>query len=115
MKKPLTPADPTAWLNELMRSPGMVWPGAEPALQAWQQSLSQAAAQMTAFWTGARKPDAAAWFGAAQQVEGSWWPAWTDWLRGHAGPLVAAPRQAGNADFPVIEAAPGRYVKTPAA
>ena len=52
---------------------------------------------------------------AAQQVEGSWWPAWTDWLRGHAGALAAAPRQAGNADFPVIEAAPGRYVRTPAA
>ena len=57
------------------------------------------------------RPDAAAWLDAAQQVEGSWWPAWTDWLRGHAGALVAAPRQAGNAEFPVIEPAPGRYVK----
>ncbi len=66
-------------------------------------------------WTGALRPAAAAWLGAAEQVEGSWWPAWTDWLRGHAGALVAAPRQAGNANFPVIEAAPGRYVKTPAA
>ena len=66
-------------------------------------------------WTGTLRPDAEAWLDAAQQVEGSWWPAWTDWLRGPAGALAAAPRQAGNADFPVIEAAPGRYVKTPAA
>ena len=66
-------------------------------------------------WTGTLRPDAESWLDAAQQVEGSWWPAWTDWLRGHAGALAAAPRQAGNADFPVIEAAPGRYVRTPAA
>ena len=66
-------------------------------------------------WTGAPQPEAAAWLGAAQQVEGSWWPAWTDWLRPNSGALGVAPRQAGNADFPAIEAAPGRYVKTPAA
>jgi len=66
-------------------------------------------------WIGAVQADAAAWLDAAGQVEGSWWPAWTDWLRAHAGALVKAPRLAGNAEFPVIEAAPGRYVKTPAA
>jgi poly[(R)-3-hydroxyalkanoate] polymerase subunit PhaC len=62
-------------------------------------------------WTGGLAPDAPAWLAAAQSVDGSWWPAWTDWLGTHAGALVAAPRQAGNADFPVIEPAPGRYVK----
>ena len=60
-------------------------------------------------------PDAQAWLASAQSVEGSWWPAWSDWLRAHAGALVAAPRQAGNAAFAPIEAAPGRYVRTPAA
>jgi polyhydroxyalkanoate synthase len=66
-------------------------------------------------WIGPLNSDAAAWLEAAQQVEGSWWPAWTDWLRGHSGALATAPRQAGNAEFPVIEAAPGRFVKTAAA
>ena len=66
-------------------------------------------------WTGALQPEASAWLGAAEQVEGSWWPAWSEWLRAHAGELGAAPRHAGNVNFPVIEPAPGRYVKTPAA
>ncbi|HSV48286.1 MAG TPA: class I poly(R)-hydroxyalkanoic acid synthase [Ramlibacter sp.] len=66
-------------------------------------------------WTGALHPKADDWLGGAQQVEGSWWPAWNEWLSTHAGALVAAPRKAGNTEFPVIEAAPGRYVKTPAA
>lgn len=65
-------------------------------------------------WTGALQPDAPAWLDAAKQIEGSWWPAWSDWLRPHAGPLVAAPRKAGGTKFPVIEAAPGRYVQTTA-
>ena len=51
------------------------------------------------------------WLDTAQSVPGSWWPAWTEWLAVHAGPLVAAPRQPGNAEHAVIEPAPGRYVK----
>jgi polyhydroxyalkanoate synthase len=63
------------------------------------------------YWTADLAPDAQAWLAAAQSVDGSWWPAWTDWLAAQAGPLVPAPRQPGNAEFAVIEAAPGRYVK----
>jgi polyhydroxyalkanoate synthase len=63
------------------------------------------------YWTADLAPDAQAWLDTAQSVTGSWWPAWTDWLGNHAGALVAAPRQAGNAEFPVVEPAPGRYVK----
>jgi polyhydroxyalkanoate synthase len=63
------------------------------------------------YWAGDPQPDAAAWLQAAQQIEGSWWPAWSHWLRGHAGALVAAPRRAGSTEFAVIEDAPGRYVK----
>ncbi|MDP3925974.1 MAG: class I poly(R)-hydroxyalkanoic acid synthase [Hydrogenophaga sp.] len=66
-------------------------------------------------WTGPLAADAPAWLDAAQRVEGSWWPAWSEWLLGHAGTLVAAPRKPGHAAFPVIEPAPGRYVQTPAA
>jgi polyhydroxyalkanoate synthase len=66
-------------------------------------------------WIADPAPDAQAWLASARSVEGSWWPAWTDWLRGHAGALVAAPRQAGNTEFAPMEAAPGRYVKEKAA
>src|SRR5450755_277431 len=63
------------------------------------------------FWTAELEPDAQAWLDAAISVDGSWWPAWTDWLGTHAGALVAAPRRAGNAECTAIEAAPGRYVQ----
>lgn len=67
---------------------------------------------------GARKGKAAAnvasaqdWLSAATEHPGSWWTAWSDWLRTHAGKQIAAPRRAGDAAHPVLEAAPGRYVK----
>jgi polyhydroxyalkanoate synthase len=66
-------------------------------------------------WVGPLAPDPQAWLGAAQKVDGSWWPAWSDWLHGHAGTLVAPPRKAGSAEWPAIEPAPGRYVKEKAA
>ncbi len=66
-------------------------------------------------WVGPLVTDAHAWLDQAQPVEGSWWPAWADWLRGHAGALVAAPKQPGNAEFVAVEPAPGRYVKEKAA
>jgi polyhydroxyalkanoate synthase subunit PhaC len=58
--------------------------------------------------------DADAWFAAAQEHAGSWWTVWSAWLSKHAGKQVAAPKKAGDAKHPVIEAAPGRYVKVAA-
>ena len=53
--------------------------------------------------------------GAAPATKpGSWWPAWSGWLEGHAGALVPAPKTPGNRQFAVIEPAPGRYVKAKA-
>jgi len=63
------------------------------------------------YWTADLAPDAQQWLAGAQSVDGSWWPAWTEWLAAHAGALVAAPRQLGSAEYAVIEPAPGRYVK----
>jgi polyhydroxyalkanoate synthase len=54
-------------------------------------------------------PDA--WFDAATQHPGSWWPHWSAWLANHAGPMVHAPVSPGSLDHPPIEPAPGRYVK----
>jgi polyhydroxyalkanoate synthase len=66
-------------------------------------------------WVGDIAPDATGWLDHAESVDGSWWPAWSDWLASHAGAKVAAPKTPGNKEFPVIEPAPGRYVKAKAA
>jgi len=63
------------------------------------------------FWTAELAPDAESWLASATSVDGSWWPAWSEWLAPHSKALVAAPHHAGNAEYPVIEPAPGRYVK----
>ena len=65
-------------------------------------------------WVGKLAADADRWLERAEDVPGSWWPAWMDWLREHAGRLVAAPKSAGSRKHKPIEAAPGRYVKAKA-
>jgi poly[(R)-3-hydroxyalkanoate] polymerase subunit PhaC len=66
-------------------------------------------------WVGKTGAEPQAWLDAAQSVPGSWWPAWTKWLAKHAGGQVAAPKKPGGRKYPVIEPAPGRYVKEKAA
>ncbi|WP_018418118.1 MULTISPECIES: class I poly(R)-hydroxyalkanoic acid synthase [Paraburkholderia] len=51
------------------------------------------------------------WFDAATEVPGSWWPEWTDWLDQYGGKKVKARANLGSDEFPVIEPAPGRYVR----
>ena len=54
------------------------------------------------------------WFKTATEHPGSWWTDWSDWLKGHAGKQVAAPKRFGNTTHKVIEPAPGRYVQAKA-
>jgi polyhydroxyalkanoate synthase len=51
------------------------------------------------------------WLARAQSVPGSWWPHWGAWLAEQGGPQHAAPRHPGNAHYPALEPAPGRYVR----
>ncbi|WP_144143567.1 class I poly(R)-hydroxyalkanoic acid synthase [Paraburkholderia sp. BCC1884] len=51
------------------------------------------------------------WLDAATEVPGSWWPEWTTWLDQYSGKKVKPRATAGSAEFPVIEPAPGRYVR----
>ncbi|MGF6262371.1 polyhydroxyalkanoate synthase [Paraburkholderia youngii] len=51
------------------------------------------------------------WFEAATEVPGSWWPEWTDWLDQYGGKKVKPRATLGSDEFPVIEPAPGRYVR----
>ncbi|WP_281558334.1 class I poly(R)-hydroxyalkanoic acid synthase [Thalassomonas sp. RHCl1] len=50
------------------------------------------------------------WLATAEKKEGSWWAHWSDWIKKSAGKKIAAP-ELGSKQYPVIEAAPGRYVK----
>lgn len=63
-------------------------------------------------WVSSKLPKSAdAWFEGAAEKPGSWWPAWTDWLKPLSGKLVAAPKTLGDRQHKPIEPAPGRYVK----
>ncbi len=66
-------------------------------------------------WVNSRLPAKADdWFKTATEQPGSWWPVWADWLKGHGGKLVNAPKVPGSPRFKPIEPAPGRYVKAKA-
>ena len=55
------------------------------------------------------------WIAKAKEVPGSWWTDWAQWLKGHAGKQIAAPKTFGKGNsYKAIEAAPGRYVKAKA-
>ena len=51
-----------------------------------------------------------AWAEKATKQEGSWWLEWADMLKKKSGPQVKSPAEAGNADYPVLGPAPGKYV-----
>ncbi len=50
------------------------------------------------------------WIAGAEEHPGSWWPDWHNWLKTKSGKKGPA-RTPGYGDLPVIEDAPGRYVK----
>jgi polyhydroxyalkanoate synthase len=64
-------------------------------------------------WTNDRRkkydtPDA--WLADATEHPGSWWPDWIKWMQKHSGKMVPA-RVPGEGKLPVLEDAPGSYVK----
>ena len=64
------------------------------------------------YWTNELvTDDADDWLARADHHPGSWWPDWADWLGAHGGAKEPAPREAGSASFPVLEPAPGPYVR----
>jgi polyhydroxyalkanoate synthase len=64
------------------------------------------------FWTSNAYPESTdAWLGQASEQRGSWWPTWSQWLRQYGGGKRIAPAKTGNAQYPAVEPAPGRYVK----
>ncbi|WP_342618198.1 alpha/beta fold hydrolase [Rhodoferax sp. GW822-FHT02A01] len=60
---------------------------------------------------GERYVDPDSWTEKAAVTEGSWWPAWQEWLAAHSGRRVAPPPMGiGAHDGEALDDAPGRYV-----
>ncbi|HEX4928784.1 MAG TPA: alpha/beta fold hydrolase, partial [Burkholderiales bacterium] len=74
--------------------------------------VNPASKNRRSYWTGTPYPgNPDEWLAGAEECKGSWWPAWDHWLARHAGGKRRAPAKTGSVQYPVIEAAPGRYVR----
>ncbi|MGY8667061.1 class I poly(R)-hydroxyalkanoic acid synthase [Bradyrhizobium sp. UFLA05-109] len=74
--------------------------------------INPPARKKRSYWTCDKLAgDATDWLEGAEETPGSWWPDWDGWLKRRSSGTVAASTQPGNARYPVIETAPGRYVK----
>jgi len=73
---------------------------------------ARASCRVRTLAAGAPRVDADAWLADTPVTEGSWWPAWRDWLHRHgtARPVAPPPLGAPQAGLAAGEAAPGRYV-----
>ena len=80
--------------------------------------INPPAANKRCHWTGPANKfpvDVNDWIDSATEQPGSWWTDWAAWLKPLAGKQIAAPKSYGKGkSYPVIEPAPGRYVKAKA-
>jgi polyhydroxyalkanoate synthase len=64
------------------------------------------------YWTSDERPiDPDEWKRGAQLVNSTWWIDWTEWISTRAGNLKTSPKDLGTKKYPVLEAAPGSYVR----
>jgi polyhydroxyalkanoate synthase len=74
--------------------------------------INPAAKNRRSYWVGG---DAGGtpehWFDTAQEIAGSWWIHWAQWIAKSGGGQAAARIPGAHPAFPAIEDAPGRYVK----
>lgn len=54
-----------------------------------------------------------AWLKDAEEVSGSWWPYWMDWLQARSGKMKKAPTRLGKGKYKPLDPAPGLYVMEP--
>jgi polyhydroxyalkanoate synthase len=75
-------------------------------------AINPASRNRRSYWSS---PSAVAdpdeWLETATEHRGTWWLHWIEWLKIRSGKQVSARHKAGNARFPLIEPAPGRYVR----
>jgi polyhydroxyalkanoate synthase len=99
----LTPAEITFALTSGGHNAGIVSPPGNP--RRHYQLLTTAA--FTGQADARNDPDR--WLAEAPRAEGSWWPAWHEWLRERSGAPVGPPRM-GLPGADRLDDAPGRYV-----
>ena len=88
---------------------GVINPPAKNKRSHWRAPVAEQPASSSS--SASRLPETAdEWLTHAAEVPGSWWSVWTEWLARQGGKQIKARQEAGSARFPVIEAAPGRYV-----
>ena len=64
------------------------------------------------FYCGTLKTeDPGEWLAAARYTKASWWQHWSDWLDTQGGTEEVPARRPGDGNLPVLEDAPGVYVK----
>ncbi|HIF9248718.1 class I poly(R)-hydroxyalkanoic acid synthase [Photobacterium damselae subsp. damselae] len=64
------------------------------------------------YWTNDNLDDSAdEWLTNAEYAEGSWWTHWDQWLSLHNRQEQVEPYSPGSENYPVIDSAPGQYVK----
>jgi polyhydroxyalkanoate synthase len=75
-------------------------------------TINPAGKNKRSYWVARDNPaQAQDWLERATETPGSWWHDWGAWLKPRMGPLRSAPEKAGSARYPVLEPAPGSYVK----
>ena len=50
------------------------------------------------------------WLAGTEEVAGSWWPYWIEWLQARSGTKKSAPKKLGGKAFAPLDPAPGQYV-----
>ncbi|MBX7540482.1 PHA/PHB synthase family protein [Qipengyuania sphaerica] len=50
------------------------------------------------------------WLEGTEEVAGSWWPYWMNWVQQRSGEKKKAPTKTGNKEFKPLDPAPGLYV-----
>ncbi len=70
------------------------------------------AANKYGFRIGSELPETAEqWLKIADEREGSWWDSWNDWAYQNSGNTLVKARSPEDGTLPVLEDAPGTYVK----
>ena len=96
----LSPAEITFVLTSGGHNAGIVNPPVPTSRRHYQWLTREAGGSYLA-------PDE--WQAAAATVQGSWWPAWQQWLAAQSGARVKPPR-LGSSAYPASADAPGIYV-----
>ncbi len=74
--------------------------------------INPPARQKRHYWTNEATPENPdTWLASAEQHPGSWWDDWFSWLANHGGERKPAVTRLGSAEYPIVEPAPGRYVR----